>query len=127
MKCLYIQENIFDKIENINHMKELHYLNLNDNYISTIENLADMPNLGTLQIKKNKIGRNGISDVIGLLEIPTISVLDISDNLIDDPEVIDQVFVKMPNLAVLYLKGNPVVKKIKNYKKSLIAKMPNLK
>lgn len=108
-------------------MKELHYLNLNDNYISTIENLADMPNLGTLQIKKNKIGRNGISDVIGLLEIPTISVLDISDNLIDDPEVIDQVFVKMPNLAVLYLKGNPVVKKIKNYKKSLIAKMPNLK
>lgn len=127
MKCLYIQENIFDKIENINHMKELHYLNLNDNYISTIENLADMPNLGTLQIKKNRIGRNGISDVIGLLEIPTISVLDISDNLIDDPEVIDQVFVKMPNLAVLYLKGNPVVKKIKNYKKSLIAKMPNLK
>ena len=127
LKCLYIQENIFDKIENVNHLKELHYLNLNDNYITTIENLNDMPNLGTLQIKKNRIGKNGISDVIGLLDVPSISVLDISDNAIDDPETIDQVFVKMPNLAVLYLKGNPVVKKIKNYKKTLIAKMPGLK
>jgi dynein assembly factor 1 len=53
---------MFDKIENLNHLKDLHYLNLNDNYIKTIENLSDMPNLGTLQIKKNKIGKNGLSD-----------------------------------------------------------------
>jgi len=124
---LYIQENIFDKIENLNHLKELHYLNLNDNFISKIENLNDMPNMGTLQIKKNRIGKNGLSDVIGLLELPSITVLDISDNQIDDPAVVDEVLVKMPNLAVLYLKGNPVCKKIKNYKKTLIAKMPGLR
>lgn len=127
LRALYIQENLFEKIENINHLKELHYLNLNDNYIVTIENLSDMPELGTLQIKKNRIGKNGLSDLMGLLEVPSLSVLDISDNLIDDESVVDEVLVKMPNLAVLYLKGNPVCKKIKNYKKEIIAKIPTLK
>lgn len=127
LRALYIQENLFEKIENLNHLKDLHYLNLNDNYITTIENLSDMPNIGTLQIKKNKVGKNGLSDLMGLLEIPTLSVLDISDNLIEDEACVDEVFVKMPNLAVLYLKGNPVCKKIRNYKKTIIAKIPTLK
>jgi dynein assembly factor 1 len=33
----------------------------------------------------------------------------------------------MTNLKVLYLEGNEVCKKIKNYRKSLIAWLPNLK
>jgi dynein assembly factor 1 len=33
----------------------------------------------------------------------------------------------MPNLKVLYLMNNPVVKKIKNYRKTIIAALPNLK
>ena len=35
--------------------------------------------------------------------------------------------MKMKELRVLYLKGNPVVKKIPNYRKTFIAKMPNLR
>jgi len=127
LRALYIQENMFDKIENLNHLKDLHYLNLNDNYIKTIENLSDMPNLGTLQIKKNKIGKNGLSDWMGLLDLQTITVLDISENLIDDPAFVEEILIKMENLAVLYLKGNPMCKKIKNYKKTIISKMPKLR
>ena len=33
----------------------------------------------------------------------------------------------MPNLKVLYLQGNGCVSKIKNYRKTLISKLPNLK
>jgi dynein assembly factor 1 len=33
----------------------------------------------------------------------------------------------MPKLAVLYLNGNDVTKKIKNYRKVLIARIPTLK
>lgn len=126
LRSLYIQENLFEKIENLNHLKDLHYLNLNDNYIKTIENLSGMA-LETLQIKKNKVGMNGISDLMGLLEIPTLTVLDISENNIDDEAIVDEILVKMPNLRVLYLKGNPVCKKIKYYKKTIIAKMPELR
>jgi dynein assembly factor 1 len=39
----------------------------------------------------------------GLLECPSISVLDISDNKIEDPNVLPEIFEKMPNLSVLYL------------------------
>lgn len=33
----------------------------------------------------------------------------------------------MPHLALLYLQGNPCVRKIKNYRKLLIARIPTLK
>ena len=33
----------------------------------------------------------------------------------------------MPNLAVLYLSGNPCTKKIDNYRKMLTARLPKLK
>lgn len=33
----------------------------------------------------------------------------------------------MPSLSVLYLQNNPIVKKIPNYRKRLIARLPKLK
>ena len=44
----------------------------------------------------------------GLLECPSISILDLSKNSIADKSLFD-ILDKMPNLRVLYLKGNPVV------------------
>ena len=44
-----------------------------------------------------------MEDLVGLVDCPSISCLDVSDNYIVDEEVVDEVFVKMPNLAVLYL------------------------
>ena len=51
--------------------------------------------------------------------------MDISENSIDELEIID-VLSKMKNLKVLYLHGNPVCKKIKNYRKYLIDKLKYL-
>ena len=69
----------------------------------------------------------GVEDVIRLLECPAISVLDLSNNKLEDPAVVSEVFKKMQNLKVLYLQGNPFVKKIKNYRKRMIADFPELK
>jgi dynein assembly factor 1 len=55
-----------------------------------------------LQLKRNKIGVNGLSDLEGVLNLPALSVLDISDNKVEDPNVLDEIFVKMPALGVLY-------------------------
>merc|ERR1719471_2640640 len=46
-------------------------------------------------------------------------------NRIKDPAVVD-ILVQMPNLKTLYLKGNPFIEKISNYRKTLISRMPNL-
>lgn len=44
-----------------------------------------------------------------------------------DPNVVDEILIKMPNLRVLYSNGNEFARKYKNYRKSIIAKIPNLK
>jgi dynein assembly factor 1 len=63
----------------------------------------------------------------GLLEVPNLSVLDIQDNRIDDENFLYEILMKLPNLGVLYSQNNPFTKKIKNYKKTLISKIPTLK
>lgn len=109
-------------------MQDLYALNLSDNLLEKIENLGNLTKLETIQLKRNRIGRNGgVDDVLGLLECPSLTVVDISENHIDDPEILPLVLEKMPHLAVLYMQGNPVCKKIKNYRKVLITKIPTLK
>lgn len=53
-----------------------------------------------------------VKDLEGLLECQSISILDLSDNNIPDTqagELID-LLSKMPNLRVLRMVGNPVVR-----------------
>lgn len=61
----------------------------------------------------------------GLLECPSIAVLDIQNNKIEDPSLVE-LLMQMPNLKVLYLIGNPVIKNIQNYRKTMIAKLKHL-
>lgn len=57
------------------------------------------------------------SDAIdGLLDAPSIAVIDLSHNSLEDPCMID-ILEKLPELSVINLMGNPVIKKIKNYRK----------
>lgn len=56
-----------------------------------------------------------------------MSALDISDNHIDSEEILPEILVKMPELAVLYMQNNAFTKKIAHYRKTLISNMPNIK
>jgi dynein assembly factor 1 len=53
-------------------------------------------------------------------------VLDLSHNKLDDPDILG-VFEQMPNLSVLNLMGNDAVREIRNYRKTLTARIPSLK
>lgn len=129
LRSLYLHENLIRKIENLEGCPLIVNLNLSDNCIVRIENLGHLKNLSTLQIKRNSLGQEGdsVECLKGLLEIPSISVLDISDNRLKDEAIVDEILVKMPNLSVLYLMNNEFTKKIKNYRKYLIVKLPKLK
>jgi len=54
----------------------LKVLNLSDNCIDKIEGLAGL-NLDTLYLARNRIGAGGVADLLGLLECPSITCLDI--------------------------------------------------
>lgn len=59
-----------------------------------------------------------------LFRIP--QTLDLQHNRINDPDVVD-VVAAMHDLRVLYLQGNPVVKHIRHYRKTLVSKCAALK
>ena len=102
-------------------------LNLSDNQISVVEGLVTLTKLQNVQLKRNRIGGNGLTDLLGLLECPTISALDISDNHIETEDIVPEILVKMTQLAVLYMQNNQFNKKIAHYRKSIISRLPNLK
>lgn len=120
LRSLFLQENCIKKIEGLENCTDLWNLNLSSNFIERIEGLSNCRKLNTLTIAKNKIGINGMHDVIELLDT-NVSSVDIQDNKIWDPDVVPEVFMRMADLRVLYLKGNPCSKKIPNYRKSLTA------
>lgn len=128
LRALYLQENMINKIENVQYLDSLITLNLNDNFVQTIENLDRNQELENLQLKRNKIGVNGLADILHLTRIKKLASLDISNNFIDgNSEDFLKIIENCPNLAVLYLMGNPICAKIANYRKTLIARLKNLK
>lgn len=86
LRCLYLQENMIGRIEGLETLTGLANLNLSDNLIERVEGLATLKTLSNLQLKRNRIGGAGLDDVRGLLECPSISALDISDNKIECEE-----------------------------------------
>lgn len=126
LRSLFLQQNCIKKISGLENNTDLWSMNLSENWIETIENIEHLRHLNNFTVCKNRIGVNGLRDVIGLRDT-LIATLDLSDNKIADPEVLPQVFGRMKDLKVLYLKGNPVVKMIPNYRKTVIAFLPELK
>ncbi|KAF4662762.1 hypothetical protein FOZ61_002247 [Perkinsus olseni] len=143
LRSLFLGQNCIEKIENLQNNLQLWTLSLPDNFIKRIENISHLRKLNTINLANNQIGMGGVDDIASLLQPSTtdqndgpinateieggVAVVDLTNNKLEDPAIVDEVLVKMKGLKVLYLKGNPVVKKIPNYRKTLIAKMPNLK
>jgi len=123
LRQIYLQQNCIKEIENMHGFDELRALNLSENFIKKIENLGDLPCLETLQLNNNHI--TTLEDVEHLRECRAVQVLELSKCKIEDPAVID-VFEAMPNLKLLKLDGNPVIRKIPGYRKTLICRLKNL-
>ena len=123
LRCLFLHQNLIHKLENLAHLRNLRTLNVSNNYIHMIENISCLPELSTLQIAHNKL--KTVLDIQHLRHCLAISVLDLSHNLLHDPEILT-VLEAMPDLRVLYLMGNEVVRKIPNYRKSMIVRLKQL-
>jgi len=123
LRQIYLQQNCLQKIENLEGFNELRCLNLAENFISKIENLSCVPLLETLQLSNNSI--TTYDDLEHLCECMSIRVLELAKNKIEDPRIVD-VLETLPELKVLKLDGNPVVRKIPAYRKTLICRLKNL-
>ncbi|VVC87156.1 unnamed protein product [Leptidea sinapis] len=123
LKCLYLHFNLVRKIENLNGCPKLDTLNLDHNYVTKIENLDVVPDLHTLSIAHNML--TTIEDLDHLRTCRNLSVLDLSYNRLEDPIIVD-VLADMNILKVLVLSGNPVVRNIPAYRKTLTLRLKEL-
>ncbi|XP_057321157.1 dynein axonemal assembly factor 1 [Microplitis mediator] len=123
LRCLYLHNNLISKIENLEALTKLDTLNLSHNTIRTIENLDGLKVLNTLNLSHNYL--TSVQDIEHLKYLDSLSVLDVSHNRIESPEVME-IFGAMKSLRVLTLMGNPVLRSIKTYRKVMILKCKNL-
>ncbi|CAH0597578.1 unnamed protein product [Chrysodeixis includens] len=123
LKCLYLHYNVVRKIENLNGCPKLDTLNLDHNFVSKIENLDVVPDLHTLSIAHNML--SSVDDLSELKFCNNLSVLDLSYNRLEDPLIVD-VLADMILLKVLVLTGNPVVRNIPAYRKTLTLRLKEL-
>lgn len=124
LRSLYLHENLIERIEGLDQIHELDSLNLSKNYIKYIDNLSHLSKLTSLNLANNAL--TTYDSIKHLLLLPSLQTIDLQQNRLDDTTIID-IFAQLPDLRVLYLQGNPVVRKIKNYRKTIIAKCKMLK
>ena len=124
LRTLFLQENIIEKIENLEAQVELDTLNLSKNFIKKIENLSHMKKLTSLNMAHN--GLITAADLEHVNQLDSLQTIDLQHNKITDVDLLD-ILSSLPDLRVLYLIGNPVIKNIKHYRKTIIAKCKNLK
>merc|ERR1719199_1721380 len=123
LRCLYVQQNCLESLEGVEENGELDSINASNNCIKTVSGVAHLKRLNTLQLAHNRLATP--EDVAHLAECRTIGVLDISNNKLEDPVVLD-ILAKMENLHVLQMQGNPVTRKIKHYRNTVIARCQKL-
>ena len=78
----------------------------------------------TIHMKNNHLKEP--SDIAQLLCYKSLSVLDLSNNRFEDGEAILCILEKMENLKSLYLSGNPCVRSISNYRRTVISRCKKL-
>ncbi|KAJ3348589.1 Dynein assembly factor 1, axonemal, partial [Kappamyces sp. JEL0680] len=123
LKCLFMQQNCLSKLENLDLLVHLDTLNVANNLIKQIEGLERLEKLTTLTMHNNFL--TSADDIRGVLACPSICVLDLGHNKLDDPQIVE-VLEQMPKLAVLNLMGNPVISKITNYRKTIVSRCQSL-
>ena len=128
LKALYLQENMIKKIENLENLENLSTLNISYNMITKIEKLGNNQKLHALHLTKNSIGVGGLSDIEHLKELKSLATLDLSDNFIDTPDYKKFIAILqgIPKLSALYLRNNPIIDIIPNYRKVMVYSLPGL-
>eukprot|EP00798_Chlamydomonas_sp_ICE-L_P030621 gene30621-35632_t len=123
LRCLYVQQNCLWRMSHLEGAPKLNSLNMSNNLIRKIEGLSGCGILETLLLANNKL--ESVEAISQLADCPSITTLDLQNNNLSDEAVLD-VFKQMPELRCLYLKGNPIVSRMKNYRKMMVVNLPKL-
>ena len=120
---LYLNNNMISDITGLESLINLKILNLAHNYIRSIQGIDKCP-LPTLDLEGNRLKM--ATDIEQIVLCPSIKALNLANNQIDDQNILT-ILEKLTKLKFLRLDGNPVIRKIQNYRRTLIIKFPKLR
>lgn len=124
LRCLFAQQNMVTGIPPSLPVS-LSTLNVSNNNVSHLRNVARLVELQTLQASNCKL--KTLESLEELRACAALSTVDLQNNEIDgDPEAMVGLFASMPKLACLYMQGNPVVSQLRQYRKRMIASIASL-
>ena len=124
LRCLFAQQNMVTGIPPSLPVS-LSTLNVSNNNVSHLQNVARLVELQTLQASNCKL--KTLESLGELRNCANLSTVDLQNNEIDgDPEAMVGLFASMPKLACLYMQGNPVVSQLRQYRKRMIASIKSL-
>ena len=124
LRCLFLQQNLLTRISGLHTLVNLRTLDLSNNKISHVEGLSTLENLGTLNLARNSLATT--DSIEHLTTLTALKSLDLSDNLLEDSPGVLAVMTRVPAVTCLYLKGNPLVKATKFYRKTVLSTLPAL-
>jgi leucine-rich repeat-containing protein 49 len=103
VKYLNLQNNFITKIENIISVPNLNFLDLSLNQLTEISMIPEKSTLKVLILSKNKI-----SSIKNLQMFPSLDLLDLHDNHLSLPISINESFGCLENLRILNLSNNSI-------------------
>jgi len=128
---LFLQNNVLRQISGpaLGSLKYLRTLNLSHNYIGSLTGIAHAKGLESLNVSHNHIA--SLEDMEELWQLPELSSLDASYNKMERADADDDLnvanfFKKCPAMAVLYLHGQDLTHRLKNYRRNMVLHLPTL-
>lgn len=120
LRCLFVQQNLLTDLSGLESLPFLDTLNISNNRIEKLTHLDGVPQLSTLIAAGNLFKSK--EDIEQLRQCPSLQTLDLQSNKLEDVEILE-VLKEMSELRCLYLKGNDVVPKIRNYRKTVVSRL----
>lgn len=102
----------------------LHTLNVSGNMLDDLRGVRGCAQLQTLMAADNHLTTGCVVEEVAVLE--ELETLDLQGNDLADVDVMLRMLCSLPRLKCLYLKGNPLVRDCQNYRKRVIAALPEL-
>ncbi len=137
LRCLYLQNNQLSSLDGIEVLHALVLLNVSSNALHNLQGIAGLQHLQIVDAHDNRIDEVSVlKEMKGHKFLHTLdlsqnaltapeSAEDIPPNQVPMPEVFD-ILAGLPNLKVLYLKHNPLVESVGQYRRVLSSALPSL-
>mmetsp|Transcript_20554 Transcript_20554/g.65597 ORF Transcript_20554/g.65597 Transcript_20554/m.65597 type:complete len:632 (+) Transcript_20554:151-2046(+) len=126
LRALFLQQNLIQSFgpDSFRGLSALVTLDVSQNMLQSLQGIEHLTALQSLNASSNRLETP--ESVSALAKCQALTCVDLQKNALEDDEAVLGIVDQNTNVSALYLAGNPLVKRIKYYRKSLVNRFPRL-